>query len=317
MSTYTSLHSIQKPTESTRDFLASNKPIYNRKNTRITPSDASLRKLDIEGTQKKGFRVYRADRYIKEQDNSFVVAIKKVACGTANFFRRLVGQAVHVKMGGESITVNKKSFSKYLVRQISAKNTPQSGEKNAPVYNTAYKVAYSAFKKKITLNAQTLTHKATKNIYLIAQDNLEAIQALKKRVGNVDTKSGVFKPEAQERIYQLKQKISLICDKLTNQFVKLQNINIDFLQSSNTMRMKISAIKPVLISAEKASNKMKDKNLGQHSSHIYNNDDLDSLDRFSTSDQVKSYNAKIEKLEKSIEDLEKVLNTPVNNSPIA
>jgi hypothetical protein len=128
---------------------------YNGDNTRVTPSVSENRKNTQ--SQDKGIRVYSADRYIDCDDHPFVQGIKKVTCGVATFFRRLVGQAIDVQIGKETVTVNKNSFSKYLVRQITGVPTPDNKAK-IPAYNKACKLAYSALRDHLMIHrAQSIS----------------------------------------------------------------------------------------------------------------------------------------------------------------
>lgn len=319
MSTYSSLSSNRDSSITTSLGMAqaSNTTISNDKK-RITPSTINGNKIDISNTdlnpQAKGFRVYSAARYLNDHESTFISGVKKVACGVATFFRRLAGQAIDVQIGEKTVTVNKNSFSKYLVRQITGINTPNPKDIDATtLYNKACKVAYTAFKKDIDIDAKTITLEILDNIKVVAKDNETAISNLKKALGQ-EIAIGVFDPKKDTILYKLKQKIRDYCNQLDEQFVECKTVNIDkesdFSKSSTIMRESLSQVIGLLKQAEQASEKIaKAENLKNdlykmdRGSSALLNEALDPLDKSSRCPSKESYYRTIDDISDQLENL--------------
>jgi hypothetical protein len=135
MSSYISLNQVTPPPNTIPNAIPDGFK-FSTDHSRVTPTFEG-KKIKCQELRGKGksIRVYTVDRYIKCNDKPIVVGIKKTACAIATFFRRLIGQTTKIKLGDKTVTVNLKSYFKYLVRVCSAVNA--SKNKNNEVTNTS------------------------------------------------------------------------------------------------------------------------------------------------------------------------------------
>lgn len=106
----------------------------------------------LPNSQEKGIRFYDPDKHVDDNANAFTRTVQKAAGHIGNFFRRLVGQAVDIKLGDEKVTVSKTSLAKYYGRVTTG---------NPKITKRAAKAAFNALVANVThlrvLNAVAAT----------------------------------------------------------------------------------------------------------------------------------------------------------------